>query len=334
MRGTLFQRPALLIGLAFFPVMINGCVVQNIGTTVEHNFKGEYYLSSEKYEQGRQSFAQEVADNPDSALANYYYGRFLLEDKNYKLAVLHLSKARDLDSEKAEYHFWAGLAAGGLGDTKSEEAGYRKALQIDENHLQSLINLGHLELQKKRYQEALDLYSRALESAPDSPSALYNRSLILHQLGRSPEERRAWLEYLWRYPAGAMARQATDYLNMLGDFTFRNHRLGALTVTTEKIWFEPFSSTLDASSHASLKVIGANFDNLGKGILQIVVYQKNNKDLAREKAHVIKRYLVDEFPAIEPNSIGISWFSEPHKLTIKKRNLTIDESVSFFVTAK
>jgi tetratricopeptide (TPR) repeat protein len=334
MLRTLFQRPALLIGLSLFPVMINGCVVKDIGTTVEHSFKGDYYLSTEKYEQGRQSFAQEVADNPDSALAHYYYGRFLLEDEDFKLALLHLSKARDLDSENAEYHFWAGLAAGGLDDTKSEEAGYSKALQIDENHLQSLINLGHIELQKKRYQEALDLYSRALEIWPDSPSALYNRALILHQLGRSPEERRAWLEYLWRYPAGAMALQATDYLNMLGDFTFRNHRLGALAVTTEKIWFEPFSSRLDTSSHESLNVIGSIFENLDKGTLQIVVYQKNNKDLARQKAHAIKRYLVDEFPAIEPNKIGISWFSEPHKLTIKKRNLTIDESVSFFVTAK
>ena len=50
--------------------------------------------------------------------------------------------------------------------------------------------------------------------------------------------------------------------------------------------------------------------------------------------HAIKRYLIDEFSSIEPQEIGISWFSEPHKLTIKEKNLVIDESVSFFVTAK
>ena len=226
------------------------------------------------------------------------------------------------------------MAFGGLNDVKNEEASYTEALQLDTDHLQSLIYLGHIHLQKKQFQTALDLYSQALDIWPDSPAALYNRALILHQLGRSPEERRGWLEYIARYPSGEMARKATDYLNMLGDFTFRNHRLGEQTATIEKIWFEPFSSILDASSYASLNVIGANFENLNKGTLQIVVYQKNNKDLAREKAQAIKRYLIDEFPAIEPNEIGISWFSEPHKLTIKKKSLTIDESVSFFVTAK
>ena len=81
-------------------------------------------------------------------------------------------------------------------------------------------------------------------------------------------------------------------------------------------------------------MIGANFENLDRGTLQIVVYQKNNKEMASEKAQAIKRYLTDEFSAIEPKEIGISWFAEPHKLTIKKKSLTIDESVSFFVTAK
>lgn len=334
MHRSLSEKHGLIIGLAMSAALVSGCVVKDIGTTVEHTFKGDYYLKAEQYEKGRESFAKEVAENPDSALAHYYYGRFLLQDNDYELAVVHLNKARDLDPQNGDYHFWAGLAYGGLGDIKNEEASYRTALQLDDDHLQSLIYLGHIELQKKRYQQALDLYSKALDIWPDGPSALYNRALILHQLGRSPEERRGWLEYLSRYPSGAMALQATDYLNMLGDFTFRNHRLGARTVTTEKIWFEPFSSILDASSHESLNVIGSIFENLDTGTLQIVVYQKNNKDLAREKAQAIKRYLVDEFPSIKPNKIGVSWFSEPHKVTIKKKNLTIDESVSFFVTAK
>ena len=52
-------------------VLLSGCVVKNIGTTVEHTFKGDYYLTSEKFEQGRESFAREVQENPESALAHY-----------------------------------------------------------------------------------------------------------------------------------------------------------------------------------------------------------------------------------------------------------------------
>ncbi len=322
------------VGVLCLLLLSGGCVVKNIGTTVEHTFKGDYYLQEKQYEQGQESFAREVAENPDSTLANYYYGRFLLYNNDYKKALEHLQKARSLDPQKADYHFWTGVAFGELNDIKNEEAGYKKALELDENHLQSLIYLGHVELEKKQYPAALELYSKALDIWPDSPSALYNRALILRLLGRSPEERLGWLEYLWRYPSGPRARQATDYLNLLGDFTFRNHRLGLRTVTTEKIWFEPFSPLLSTSSNESLNLIGSIFDNLQKGTLQVVVYQKNNKDLAKEKAHAIKRYLLEQFSGLESEKIGISWFAEPQKVTINKKDLTIDESVSFFVTVK
>ena len=320
------------VGVCCFLLLSSGCVVKDIGNTVEHTFKGDYYLKEKQYEKGQESFAQEVAENPNSPLANYYYGRFLLYNNDYKQALEHLQKARNLDPQNADYNFWTGVAFGELNDIKNEEASYKKSLELDENHLQSLIYLGHVELEKKQYQQAFGLYSKALAIWPDSPSALYNRALILHVLDRSPEERLGWLEYLWRYPSGPMARQATDYLNLLDDFTFRNHRLGLRTVTTEKIWFEPFSPYLSTSSHESLNLICSMFENLPKGTLQVVVYQKNNKDLAKDKAHAVKGYLLEEFPGLKPDRIGISWFSEPQKITINKQDLTIDESVSFFVT--
>ena len=68
-------------------ILLSGCVVKNVGTTVEHTFKGDYYLTSGKYEEGRASFAREVQENPESALAHYYYGRFLLQDDDYKLGA-------------------------------------------------------------------------------------------------------------------------------------------------------------------------------------------------------------------------------------------------------
>ena len=49
-------------------------------------------------------------------------------------------------------------------------------------------NTNHPVSEKKKYDEALNLYSRALKIWPGSPSALYNRALILKKLGRTPEE--------------------------------------------------------------------------------------------------------------------------------------------------
>ena len=66
----------------------------------------------------------------------------------------------------------------------------------------------------------------------------------MKRLGRTPEEKLAWHEYLSIYPSGAMARRATANLNYLSDFAYRNHKLGPRTITTEKIYFEPFSPKL------------------------------------------------------------------------------------------
>lgn len=331
------MRPYIMIFLRkIYPllcvVLLNGCVIKHVGTTVEHTFKGDYYLTSEKFEQGRESFAREVDENPDSALAHYYYGRFLLQDNDFELALTHLKNARDLDPRKPDYHFWTGVAYGGLKDIENEEASYAKALILDEDHLQSLIYLGHVKLRGKRYDQALELYSRALEIWPGSPSALYNRALILHILNRTPEARLAWLDYLELYPSGPKGRRAADYLNMTGDFNFRNQTLGNTIVTVEKIRFVPFTAELAEASNESLFLIGEVFQDMANGVLQIVVYQKNNKELAKERAIAIKQFLLSEFPSFETKQIGVSWFAEPQKISIRNKKLSLDEGVSFFVT--
>lgn len=325
--------PIILHAIALL-IFMPGCVVRDLGQTLEQTVKGDYYLQNKQSERGRESFKREVEDNPESGLANYYYGRFLLQEKENELALKHLRKARDLNPEKADYYFWAGVAYGAIKKKKEEAANYREALEIDDNHLQSLIYLGHSELSAKKYTKALSLYSRALDIWPGSPGALYNRGLILNKLGRTPEERLAWLDYLNYYPSGDKALRATDYLNATREYSFKNHTLGKTTVTIEKIWFVPFESELDESSYESLLVIGNVFSDMKKGVLQIIVYQKNNKELARKRAIAIKNFLRAEFPSISSKRIGVSWFAEPQKTTIRGKKLTIDESVSFFVTKK
>jgi len=329
-----FKKHCLIFTLLSLVVVLNGCVVKDISRTVEHTVKGDYYLKSEKFDQGRESFRAEVEENPYSSLANYYYGRFLLYDKDYKQALKYLQKARDLEPGNADYHFWTGIAYAGLKDSKQEEQNYRQALKINPKHLQSLVYVGHSQLEKKKYQEALTYYNRALNIWSGSPSALYNRALVMKRLGRTPEEKLAWHEYLSLYPSGAMARRATANLNYLGDFAYRNHKLGPRTITLEKIYFEPFNATLSEASVESLNLVGGVFEKMKKGKLQIVTYQKNNKALAQKRAGAIKEYLIEEFSGLSAKRIGISWFAEPETITIRKKKLKIEESVSFFITQK
>lgn len=309
-----------------------GVQAVEVGKSIQLRVLGEHYLQSDNIERGEEAFRRAARERPDSAEANYYLGRFLLAGGKAKEALPYLEKAATLDSGKADHFFWLGVACGENGMRDREAKSYGRALEIDPKHVQSHIYLGHLQLQKKQYEAALDSYRKALAIWPESPAALYNRALILKALGRTPEERTAWLEYLSLYPAGNLARRATDHLNMLGDFSYRNHTLGARTITLQRIAFKPFTAELDPSSHPSLKLVGATAVNMGRGTLQVAVFQKNNRKLARRRAISIKKYLQDQFPDLRGDRIGTSWFEVPEEFTIAGRRLRAEASVRFFLT--
>ncbi|MEN8189519.1 MAG: tetratricopeptide repeat protein [Thermodesulfobacteriota bacterium] len=309
-----------------------GDAMKSAGNVVKHTVQGDYYLEKKDYSQGEDSFRREVKANPNSALSNYYYGRFLLAQKKNKKALSYLKKASRLKPKNPDFLFWQGLAYGTLNQRKQERKSYEMALRRDKEHLQSLIYLGHNRFKARQYKTALNYYKRALKIWPASPSSLYNRALIMSRLGRTPEEKRAWLEYLALYPSGGMARRAVIHLNGLKDYSYRNYQLAARKVTIEKIWFEPFSAKIDPSSHPSLELIGTIFKNLNKGTLQVVVYQKNNRKLAEKRAVSIKKFLLKKYPEIKKNKIRVSWFKQPEKLRQNRKTHVIDESVSFFIT--
>lgn len=314
-------------------VLLTGCAkVEKLGTIMKFQVQGAHYLETGNYAKGEAIFRQAVKEDPGNAQANYYLGRFLLARDQGKKALPYLEKAATINPNDADHQFWLGLAYGADGRITEERQRYEKALALDPAHLQALIYLGHLQLKSEEYKAALATYEKALEIWPHSPSALYNRALIMNILGRAPEEKLAWLEYLSLYPAGGLARRAADHLNMLEDFSYRNHILGVRTITLKKINFKPFTAELDSDSYPSLKLVGAIVSNMGQGKLQVVAYQKNHEQLARQRAVSIKTYLQDTFPDLKGDRIGISWFAAPDHITIDGKTLRIEESVRFFVT--
>lgn len=326
------RNGSLLVLLLLPLVLSSGCVVKDVGNTIKHNITGEHFLLTEEYSRGVKNFQKQVAENPESVLANYYYGRFLLGEKQYKKALTHLQKATSLEPDNTDYNFWLGVAYGSVGKKSQEKRSYLKALSLKKDHLQSLIYLGHNQLTSKEYAKSLENYIKALKLWPASPSALYNRALILTTMGRKPEALDGWLEYLSYYPSGAMARTAVTHLNNLDNFSFRNYRLLARTVTVEKIYFEPFSAEISKSSYPSLELIGAIYNNMKKGRLQLVVYQLKNKELAKQKALNIKKFLLKNYPEIEKMAIGVSWFASPEIIKRPKGKKKVNDSITFFIS--
>lgn len=321
-----FQHFISLLCLVF---LLNGC---SAGRTMQNSYQGNRYLENKDYRQGEVTFREAVTKNPSDPLANYYLGRFLLAQNKPKQALPYLKTAASLDRKNADYLFWQGAAHGKLGESKKESESYQKALGINAKHVQALTYLGHNQFKAKEYETALVTYNKVLEIWPNSPSALYNRALIARNFKRTHEEKAGWLAYLYRYPAGDFAVKATGYLNQLGDFSYQNHDLGGQTTTLSKIWFEPLSDKLAPISTRALNIVGATATKTNNGKLQVVVFQQNDKDLAKARAISIRQYLLGKFPGLTPERIGISWFGESEVFEIQGKKLQNPDSVRFFFT--
>ena len=318
-----------MIILTGFVLLLNGC---SAGQMIKYNYQGGQYLKTQNYAQGESTFFDAVAQNPSDPTANYYLGRFLLANNKPKEALPYLQKAVKLNQRDTNYLFWQGIAYGESGNSKEERQSYEQVLKINKKHVQALTYLGHNQLREKEYEAALSTYQKVLKISPNNPSALYNRALIAKILNQSSEEKAGWLAYLENYPSGDLAILAINHLNQLGDFSYKNHYLGARTIPLVKISFEPFSDKLYPSSKQALDVVGATATNIGRGKLQVLVFQENNKELAKARAIAIKQYLNKTFPALASEKIGVSWFGQPETLEAQGEMVQNPDSVSFFLS--
>lgn len=324
----------LRLTAVLFTLLLSGCAaVQDFGTSLRHNIQGEYYLQEKDYARGLQTFGEVVKVDPYNAEANYYYGRFLLAEEKAAEALPYLEKAAGINPKKDDYHFWLGVAYGEKGQEGFERKSYKQALQIDPSNTKALTYLGNNLLRAKQYTKALGYYEQAIERNHNNPQALYNRSVILKKLARTPEEKLALHQYLDAYPSGSFARRAADRLNALGDHSYRNYKLGARTITLAEISFVPFKAELARQSLPSLDVLGATVSNMPKGKLNVITYQLNNRDLAKRRAFSIRNYLNKKFPQLKKtNRIQLSWFDVPERRKILTKQMHLDESVVFFLT--
>lgn len=293
---------------------------------------GQQQLSGDNLRQQAIVLKKKVTLEPANANANFSYGRVLLAMKQSRQALPYFEKAATLVPDNAEYLFWQGVAYGENKKSAKERLSYQRALQYDEKHEQALVYLGNNYLSGKAYQPALDCYQRALAISPDNAQALYNRAIICKQLRRTPEEALAWRLYLASYPSGLLARKAADHLNSHEDFSFRNHYIGPRILTLPALEFLPFGDELTPSAMATLDQVGTAANRLRQGNLDILVYQKNNRELARKRAISIKKYLDDRFEVLKVGKrIRLSWFDVPEKRNISGRSVKIDESVVFLL---
>ena len=231
------MRHKLIVFLLLSVILYAGC-------SAVYRTQGQYYLNTNQYKAGLAAFEENVRKNPDDASANYYLGRFYLAQNQPEKGIGYLSRSAQLNSDHADTYFWAGVARSQLKQPTRERKNYIKALSLDDQHLQARTYLAHNQFENGQYKAALKNYDRVLSVQPDNPDVLYNRTLILKRQGQKPQEKRALKQYLAFYPSGAFAILAVNRLNEMGDFEYRNYRIGNRLVTLKAIQFISFGRNL------------------------------------------------------------------------------------------
>ena len=106
------------------------------------------------------------------------------------VAPLVRARAGDAENESdttAQQWYELGVAFEVVDAEKDAESAYRRALHLDRNHVDSLINLGRLCHADGRLEEAESLYRRVLSRAVDHVTALFNLAVVLEDRGQLSE---------------------------------------------------------------------------------------------------------------------------------------------------
>jgi len=115
--------------------------------------------------------------NPDS-------GQTLLdfELRNMPEPITLVGGALEMTGRDAEAWYDLGCSLEASSPRMAREL-YRRALEMEPDHVDARINLGRLQHEDGQLAEARRQYERALESVPGHPTAAYNLGVVLEDLG-------------------------------------------------------------------------------------------------------------------------------------------------------
>jgi tetratricopeptide (TPR) repeat protein len=160
-------------------------------SSVAHNSLGHSYYRQREFDKAETEFRKAIELDPSHYTAYHNLAKMLMEQKRAAAAekVLDSAYAQGSDSQGGNFAVIGGLYFD-LGKPVRAKESFEKALELNpENHI-ALQELGNFAVQGGKYEDALKLYSRALEATSSDlfrALILNNRSIAYEKLGKGQE---------------------------------------------------------------------------------------------------------------------------------------------------
>ncbi|PYQ07438.1 MAG: hypothetical protein DMF83_09615 [Acidobacteria bacterium] len=157
------------------------------------NNRGVALLEQFRPADAAEAFREALKIDPTLAIARANLAIALLNVPDLAGAEREARAAAQALPDLPPPHYVLGLVARGQNRIDEAEAAFRKVLSLDPNDVGTLVNLGQLYLQARKYPEAVAQFRAAVAAEPYNATAVYNLGLALIRSGQ-PEEGQKMLE--------------------------------------------------------------------------------------------------------------------------------------------
>jgi len=161
---------------------INDGLRQDVNYAPGYFWKGMVYLEQKNEKQAISGFLTAIEQDPDYHEAYMQLG-LLYGAKNDNKAHDYFTNALRTDPKSIEARYARAMFLQDRGYADSARQDYRTILAQDSLHSISLFNLGYLSMMEEKYADAINWYTRSIESDPSYHQAFYNRGLCYELSG-------------------------------------------------------------------------------------------------------------------------------------------------------
>ena len=174
---------------------------------------GLLYIETDQPDEAKVYLQSMLDQGKNEDIANYYLGRIAQSKNEHKIAIAYYLKVNTGD-----YAFDARLRIAGLfARLGRPEEGISQLEKMEQtetawpNRMRAYLAHGEILRSLHRYNDGLELYSRALKQKPDDPDLLYARALIAEKVDRLDITEADLLKVLSAEPKNANALNALGY---------------------------------------------------------------------------------------------------------------------------
>ena len=134
---------------------------------------------------------QLVIDQDPKEVKAYLELGYFYQQKMDPLAISYYENALNADPNNVEIHYNLGKMYQDLGRIEEAEEQYKTAINLDPKHVPSLNNLGYIYLDDEvaRYDDAVKLFTQAIQANPNMAYLYCNRGLAYESLGNYAKAR-------------------------------------------------------------------------------------------------------------------------------------------------